>query len=81
MYENQLKKSKEMVICFKLDENVRNSIPNIGIGDNLVETVEYSKLLGVALSNVLTWNRPRHVECIVKKKAAKMYRLYRKTSS
>ena len=56
------KKAKE--ICFTLDENVRNSIPSIVIDGNLVETVEYVKLLGVTLSNYLTWNN--HVECIVK---------------
>ncbi len=55
-----------MVICFTPDDNVRNSIPSIVIVDNLVETVEYAKLLGVNLSNDLTWNR--HVDCIVKKK-------------
>ena len=57
-----------MVICFTmrmLGENVRNSIPNIVIDGNLVETVEYAKLLDVTLSNDLTWNR--HVECIVKR--------------
>ena len=57
-----------MVICFTmrmLGENVRNSIPNIVIDGNLVETVEYAKLLDVTLSNNLTWNR--NVECIVKK--------------
>ena len=32
----------------------------------IVETMEYAKLLGVTLSNDLTWNR--HVDCIVKKK-------------
>ncbi len=48
---------------------IRNSIPSIVIDGNLVETVEYSKLLGVTLSNDLTWNR--HVECIVKKAAEK----------
>ena len=55
----------EMVICFTPDDNVRNSIPSIVIEGNLVETVEYAKLLGVTLSNDLTWNR--HVDCIVKK--------------
>ncbi len=54
-----------MVICFTPDDNVRNSIPSIVIDGNLVETVEYAKLLGVTLSNDLTWNR--HVDCIVKK--------------
>ena len=63
-----------MVICFTQDENVRNSIPNIIIHGNLVETVEYAKLLGVTLSNYLTWNR--HVECIVKTAAKRVYMLY-----
>ena len=59
------KKSKEMVICFTPDEHFRNSIPSIVIEGHIVETVEYAKLLGVTLSNDLTWNR--HVDCIVKK--------------
>ena len=65
-----------MVICFSPDDNFRNSIPSIVIDGNLVETVEYAKLLGVTLSNDLTWNR--HVECIVKKRVPKEYiMLYR----
>ena len=63
-----------MVICFKPDDNDRNSIPSIVIGGNLVETFEYAKLLGVNLSNDLTWNR--YVECIVKKAAKIVYMLY-----
>ena len=63
------KKSKEMVICFTPDDNVRISIPSIVIEDNLVETVEHAKLLGV--TNDLTWNR--HVDCIVKKAAKRVY--------
>ena len=57
---------QKMVICFTPDENVRNSIPSIVIDGNIVETVEYAKLLGVTLSNDLSWNR--HVDCIVKKR-------------
>ena len=34
-----------------LDVNVRNSIPSIVIGGNLVETVECAKLLVMTLSN------------------------------
>ena len=54
-----------MVIYFTPDDNVRNnySIPCIVIDGNLVETVEYAKLLGV--TNDLTWNR--HVDCIIKR--------------
>ena len=36
--------------------------------------MEYAKLLGVTLSNDLTWNR--HVDCIVKKAAKRVYMLY-----
>ena len=68
------KKPKEMVICFTPDEHFRNSIPSIVIEGNIVETVEYAKLLGVTLSNDLTWNR--HVDCIVKKAAKRVYMLY-----
>ena len=64
-------KSKEMVICFTPDEKFRNYIPSIVIDGNIVETVEYAKLLGVTLSNDLTWNW--HVDCIVKKAAKRVY--------
>ena len=67
-------KSKEMVICFTPDDNVRHSILSIVIDGNLVETVEYAKLLGVTLYNDLTWSR--HVESIVKKKAACQHSVY-----
>ena len=63
-----------MVICFTPDEFFWNSIPNIVIEGNIVETVEYAKLLGVTLSNDLTWNR--HADCIVKKAAKRVYMLY-----
>ena len=68
------KKSREMVICFTPDENVRNSILSIVIDGNIVETVEYAKLLGVTLSNDLSWNR--HVGCILKKAAKRVYMLF-----
>ena len=36
--------------------------------------MEYAKLRGITLSNDLTWNR--HVDCIVKKAAKRVYMLY-----
>ena len=63
-----------MVICFTPDEHFRNSIPSIVIDGNIVETVEYAKLLGVTLSNDFTWNR--HVDCIVKKAAKRVQMSY-----
>ena len=62
--KNQRKWS--FVLRQTIGPNVRNSIPSIVIEGNIVETVEYAKLLGVTLSNDLTWNR--HVDCIVKKR-------------
>ena len=40
-------------------------LASIVIDGNLIETVEYAKLLGVTLSYELNWNR--HADCIVKK--------------
>ena len=65
----KINSKKEMVTCFTPYDNVRSSIPSIVIDGNLVETVEYAKLLGVTLSNDLTWDR--HVDCIVKKRLPK----------
>ena len=67
-----------MAICFTPNENVRNSIPSIVIDGNIVETVEYAKLLEVTLSNDLFWNR--HADCIVKKAAKRVYMLSVKES-
>ena len=38
---------------------------------NLVEQVDHAKLLGISLSNDLTWNK--HVDNIVKKAAKRVY--------
>ena len=59
------KKSKEMIISFTPDVNFKKSVPNIIIEGIPVEVVKYAKLLGVILSDDLTWNM--HVDSIVKK--------------
>ena len=59
------KKSKEMIISFTQDVNFKKSVPNIIIEGIHVEVVEHAKLLGVILSDDLTWNM--HVDSIVKK--------------
>ena len=68
------KKSKEMIISFTHDVNFKKYIPNIIIEGNPVEVVDHAKLLGVILSDDLTWNM--HVDSIVKKAAKRVYMLY-----
>ena len=59
------KKSKEMIISFTQDVNFRKCVPNIVIEGIPVEVVKHAKLLGVILSDDLTWNM--QVDSIVKK--------------
>ncbi len=54
--------------------NFRNTIPNIKIYGIDVEQVDHAKLLGVTISNDLSWNK--HVENIVKKAGKRLYMLY-----
>ena len=67
-------KSKEMIICFSRGENVRDTLPKIIIDDKEVERVAYAKLLGVIISEDLTWNK--HVDAIVMKASKRLYMLY-----
>ena len=67
-------KSKEMIISFTQDVNFMNSVPNIVIEGKPVERVDHSKLLGVTLSNDLTWKK--HVDNIVKKTSKRVYLMY-----
>ena len=66
-------KSKEMIISYAR-VNLGNEVPNIIIEGRVVERVDHVKLLGITLSNDLTWKR--HVDNIVKKAGKKMYMLY-----
>ena len=66
-------KSKEMIISYA-HGNLGNDVPNILIEGKLVERVDHVKLLGVTLSNDLTWKR--HVDNIMKKSGQRIYMLY-----
>ena len=68
------KKSKEMIISFTQDVHFKKCVPNIIIEGIPVEVVKHAKLLGVILSDDLTWNM--HVDSIVKKAAKRVYMLY-----
>ena len=68
------KKSKEMIISFTQDVHFKKCVPNIIIECIPFEVVKHAKLLGVILSDDLTWNM--HVDSIVKKAAKRVYILY-----
>ena len=64
-------KSKEIIISFAQDGNFRSSIPNIKIDGRDIAQVCHVKLLGVTISQDLTWNK--HVDNIVKKAGKRLY--------
>ena len=66
-------KSKEMIISYT-HGNLGNEVMNILIEGQVVERVDHVKLLGITLSNDLTWKR--HVDNIVKKAGKRIYMLY-----
>ena len=65
------KKSKEMIISFTHDVNFKKSVPKIIIEGNPVEVVKHAKLLGVILSDDLSWSM--HVDSIAKKAAKRVF--------
>ena len=66
-------KSKEMIISFSHGD-LGNEVPNILIDGKVVERVDHVKLLGITLSNDLTWKK--HVDNIVKKAGKRIDMLY-----
>ena len=50
-------KSKEIIISFAQDGNFRSTIPNIKIDGRHIAQVCHAKLLGVTISQDLTWNK------------------------
>ena len=66
-------KSKEMIISFSHGD-LGIEVPNILIDGKVVKRVDHVKLLGITLSNDLTWKR--HVDNIVKKAGKRIDMLY-----
>ena len=64
-------KSKEIIISSAQDGNFRSTIQNIKIDGRDIAQVCYAKLLGVTISQDLTWNK--HLENIVKKADKRLY--------
>ena len=64
-------KTKEMCICFSKDFDFNNSIQNIMIDDVNIERVNHAKVLGVTISDNLTWNT--HVESVISKAGKRLY--------
>ena len=58
-------KSKEIIISFAQDGNFRSTIPNIKIDGRDIAQVCHAKLLGVTISQDLTWNK--HVQGLPRK--------------
>ncbi|KAK2187886.1 hypothetical protein NP493_151g00004 [Ridgeia piscesae] len=67
-------KSKEIIISFAQDGNFTSTIPNKKIDGRDIAQVCHAKLLGVTVSQDLTWNK--HVDNIVKKAGKRLYMLY-----
>ena len=55
--KNYSEKSKEITISFAQDGNFRSTIPNIKIDGKDIAQVCHAKLLGVTISQDLTWNK------------------------
>ncbi len=63
--------SEEMLICFCKDERHKESVPNLHVNGDIIERVSASKVLGVIVSDDLSWNA--HVESIVTKAGKRLY--------
>ena len=51
-----------------------SGIRSVTIGEQVLERVEHAKMLGVTISNNLTWSK--HVDNIVSKAGMRVYMLY-----
>ena len=67
-------KCKEMIIDFSRNFSLTSGIRSVTIGEQVLERVEHAKMLGVTISNNLTWSK--HVDNIVSKAGKRVYMLY-----
>ena len=67
-------KCKEMIIDFLRNYSLTSGIQSVTIGEQVLERVEHAKMLGVTISNNLTWSK--HVDNIVSKAGKRVYMLY-----
>ena len=67
-------KCKEMIIDFSRNYSLTSGIQSVTIGEQVLERVEHAKMLGVTISNNLTWRK--HVDNIVSKAGKRVYMLY-----
>ena len=67
-------KCKEMIIDFSKKYSLTSGIQSVTIGEQVLERVEHAKMLGVTISNNLTWSK--HVDNIVSKAGKRVCMLY-----
>ena len=67
-------KCKEMSIDFSRNYSLTSGIQSVTIGENILEWVEHAKMLGIAISDNLTWSK--HVDDIVSKAGKRVCMLY-----
>ena len=67
-------KCKEMIIDFSRNYSLTSGIQSVTIGEQVLERVEHAKMLGVTISNNLTWSK--HIDNIVSKAGKRVYMLY-----
>ena len=63
-----------MIIDFSRNYSLTSGIQSVTIGEQVLERVEHAKMLGVTISNNLTWSK--HVDNIVSKAGKRVYMLY-----
>ena len=67
-------KCKEMIIDLSRNYSLTSGIQSVTIGEQVLARVEHAKMLGVTISNYLTWSK--HVDNIVSKAGKRVYMLY-----
>ena len=67
-------KCKEIIIDFSRNYSLTSGIQSVAIGEQVLERVEHAKMLGVKISNNLTWSK--HVDNIVSEAGKRVCMLY-----